>query len=404
MFLRITAAALALHGTPALAQPDIGERSPELGIEHLLNAPAGAEATLDALRGKLVVLEFWATWCGPCVGAIPHLNKLHETYQDRVVFISVTNENHETVQKFQQGEPAIANWIALDTDRSLFEAYGIRAIPATIVLDQNGRVVARTSPLSLTPERLDAYLSGERDTPARSDASTPLERVRAAMAMGAIAGADPVTGANRTPLTQFILRPTAMADQPMQFAFSSGDRTTMLGMGRDAIIRQFYRLPAALIDLSELPTSEGHFDFILGGAFPADLAQRLTLETFQAAEHRERRDIPVYRLVRAPGEVRNRAEQGRSVESHAEFKDNAVRVVHSQASAAHLCEMITGWLGTPCEDATGLDHPLRIDITYAMGLTPDQTRELLVEHFNLTLAEDLAEHEIVVIRPKPSAD
>ncbi len=128
----------------------VGTPAPEPGIEGLRNAPAGAVATLEALRGRVVVLEFWATWCGPCVAAIPHLNELvAELSGESVVFLSITDESPDVVEGFLAGHP-IDGWVGLDGDGSSFDAYGIHGVPVTVVIDGDGVVVAVTHPASLT--------------------------------------------------------------------------------------------------------------------------------------------------------------------------------------------------------------------------------------------------------------
>src|ERR1700761_686737 len=80
-----------------VASPIIGEPPPLLQATELLQAPPAATMDAKSLQGKVVVLEFWATWCGPCVGAIPHLNELAEKFKDQPVqFIAITAEDQAT--------------------------------------------------------------------------------------------------------------------------------------------------------------------------------------------------------------------------------------------------------------------------------------------------------------------
>src|SRR5262245_46570784 len=80
----ILTSAVALGADPTKAAV-VGEPAPPLTLERLLQAPAGAKADWSALRGHVVVLEFWATWCVPCVRAVPHLNDLAEQFKDQPV-------------------------------------------------------------------------------------------------------------------------------------------------------------------------------------------------------------------------------------------------------------------------------------------------------------------------------
>ncbi|MFN2511843.1 MAG: TlpA family protein disulfide reductase [Pyrinomonadaceae bacterium] len=63
----------------------IGDTAPEIKFEKLLQAPPGADTAATNLKGKVVVLEFWATWCLPCVPAIQHLNDVAEKFKDKPV-------------------------------------------------------------------------------------------------------------------------------------------------------------------------------------------------------------------------------------------------------------------------------------------------------------------------------
>src|SRR6478672_11497691 len=102
---RCAGLALCIFAAGALAEespkaPTIGQAAPPLAVA-LLQAPADTKADWSALKGKVTVLEFWATWCGPCVGAISHMNELAEAFKDRPVqFIAITDEKEATIKEF----------------------------------------------------------------------------------------------------------------------------------------------------------------------------------------------------------------------------------------------------------------------------------------------------------------
>jgi len=136
----------------------VGKRPPAFGIEQLLQAPEGAKANWKSLEGKVVVLEFWATWCGPCIVSLPHLNDLVEKFKDKPVqFISVTNENRLVVERFL-GQHQMRGWIGLDTDDSMIRDYGVGSIPHVVVVDKAGMVRAVTIPARLTERFLNELL------------------------------------------------------------------------------------------------------------------------------------------------------------------------------------------------------------------------------------------------------
>src|SRR5215471_21366282 len=85
---------------------NIGDLPPPLGLEKILQAPDGKKVEWGALKGKVVVLEFWATWCGPCVAAIPHLNELADKFKEEPIqFIAVTSEDEKVVRRFLRNKP-----------------------------------------------------------------------------------------------------------------------------------------------------------------------------------------------------------------------------------------------------------------------------------------------------------
>jgi thiol-disulfide isomerase/thioredoxin len=144
--LSVTVALLTVPSTHAQDSTiKIGDTGPEIKVEKLLQASLGAATSGDSVKGKVVVLEFWATWCLPCVPAIKHLNEVSEKFQQKSVqFIAITDEQDESlVQKFLNQQP-IKGWVGLDKDRSVFTAYRPGGRPHTVVLDRDGNIAAIT--------------------------------------------------------------------------------------------------------------------------------------------------------------------------------------------------------------------------------------------------------------------
>jgi len=113
-----------------------GAEAPAFDLEDL----AGRRVTLDDLRGKAVVLDFWATWCTPCVFQIPVLNSFHELHGDRVAVIGVSVDaaGRDIVEAFVD-EYAIAYPVLLG-DEGLAQRYGAVGFPTLYVLTPDGRI------------------------------------------------------------------------------------------------------------------------------------------------------------------------------------------------------------------------------------------------------------------------
>ena len=149
----------------------IGDPAPKLGIEQFMQAPNGGK-TLEELRGNAVVLEFWATWCAPCIAQIPHLNKLADEFKAQPIqFISITDENADVVSRFLE-KREMKSWIGLDLDRSAFDAYGVYGLPKTILINPEGSIAAITHAEDVTAESIAALIEGRNLTEDAPESST----------------------------------------------------------------------------------------------------------------------------------------------------------------------------------------------------------------------------------------
>jgi cytochrome c biogenesis protein CcmG/thiol:disulfide interchange protein DsbE len=153
--------------------PAVGNAAPELLLTQVMQAPAGTKTDWAALRGKVIVLEFWATWCAPCIGEIPVLNALNASVDpSKVQIVSVDDEDPAVVQAFLKKKP-ISGWIGLDTSGKVFDRYGVYSRPETIIVGPDGRVASTTMrPESLNAANLLALANGAPLKPAAPNAAT----------------------------------------------------------------------------------------------------------------------------------------------------------------------------------------------------------------------------------------
>lgn len=120
---------------------------PEINAVRWLNTEQNP-VTLAGLRGKVVVVEFWATWCPPCRASIPHLVKLHNKYKDEgVVIIGLTDEDYDRAKIGEFVQKMNMTYI-VGTGSTSGPEYGVRGIPHAVVVGRDGRQVWRGHPMS----------------------------------------------------------------------------------------------------------------------------------------------------------------------------------------------------------------------------------------------------------------
>jgi thiol-disulfide isomerase/thioredoxin len=99
----------------------------------------GVQINFNAYKNKVIIINFWATWCPPCVAEMPSFQELYEKYQDEVVFLFVANDKTEKVNTFmQKNNFTFTNYYEVSpTPPELVSS----SIPTTFIIDKKGRIV-----------------------------------------------------------------------------------------------------------------------------------------------------------------------------------------------------------------------------------------------------------------------
>ena len=148
---KIFFAAMVATSACTQAGPVVNQKAPPIQVSEWLT-------TSPSYNGKPVLLEFWATWCGPCRMTIPHIQEIYNTYTRRgLVVISITDEDRDTVTPFVEGMK-MTYPIGLDLAQAASRAYQVRAIPSAFLIDKNGVLRWSGHPARLRPADLDAIL------------------------------------------------------------------------------------------------------------------------------------------------------------------------------------------------------------------------------------------------------
>ena len=137
--LPVLALLAALAGVaPATAAPQAGDAAPDF----VGRTFEGEPLMLPALAGKVVVVSFWASWCGPCRKELPLLERIQMVAgKERLQVVAVNIEDLATYRRIVRAMAGAQLTLASDTAKEAQQAYGVKGIPHTVIVDKTGRIV-----------------------------------------------------------------------------------------------------------------------------------------------------------------------------------------------------------------------------------------------------------------------
>lgn len=135
--LWITLCTHLVFGTRSAAALETGQPAPEIALQDF----NGKLVKLSQLKGKVVLVDFWASWCAPCRESLPFLDKLSKSYRDRGLVVLGVNIDSDlgAARKFLKGLP-VSFTVLNDPEKLVAKAYAPPTMPSSYLIDRNGKV------------------------------------------------------------------------------------------------------------------------------------------------------------------------------------------------------------------------------------------------------------------------
>jgi cytochrome c biogenesis protein CcmG/thiol:disulfide interchange protein DsbE len=127
------------NGKKLWAKSVLNQQAPKLEVGKWLSKKP------DTSAGKFTLIDFWATWCGPCRVYIPMLNDFHKKYKNKLNVIGISDEAEEKVEAFDN--PKINYFEAIDPQRKIYSQLEVKGIPHVIIISPKGQVIWEGFPL-----------------------------------------------------------------------------------------------------------------------------------------------------------------------------------------------------------------------------------------------------------------
>jgi len=137
LILLVLAVLAGVEGRAAAALPSAGKTAPDFAAK----SDSGRNVRLSELRGQVVMINFWASWCNPCRQELPLLDKLFSQYRSSgFVLLAVNVDDHRKDGELMLKRLGLGLPTLFDADKRVAKLYGVDTMPATLIIDRDGRV------------------------------------------------------------------------------------------------------------------------------------------------------------------------------------------------------------------------------------------------------------------------
>ncbi len=269
-----------------------GDKAPQINItDYILNIPDDKN-----LENKYIVLEFWATWCAPCLGAVPHLNALQAKYKSKknLVFLSLTYENPEKTRKTLE-RIEFKTVVVSDQTKKTEKNFNVRGIPHTVLIDNKGIIKWIGTPLELTDQLMEDFLNQKAINVSKIDIAKDKEDTNPPLDFQSVLKILKDTSSQFT----FILEEAKPNDEKFALDVLFKGKYTDVNNHPKSIISKIIKKPESQI---AVPNVEKKYNLIYKNLNDLDLNEHnallkdTLLKTWNLTERIEQKVVEVYKL------------------------------------------------------------------------------------------------------------
>jgi len=146
------------------AKVNIGDLCPDVELTNIINYSTKT-ARISDFKGKVLILDFWTTWCSPCIKEFPKMDSLRKAFKDKIQIMAVSNESESSIQALFQNLGKKMNLPpSVIQDRVLNQMFPHRTVPHCVWINEKGIVIAFTSSSDVNDKNIELLLTGVRPT------------------------------------------------------------------------------------------------------------------------------------------------------------------------------------------------------------------------------------------------
>jgi len=368
----------------------VGDKAYTLDFE-----PLGAKTSITStsdLKGKVILLDFWATWCGSCIVNMPHLDSLQAKFQDNLQIIAISSEEKDRLERFVKNRPF--NFLfTRDGNQQMQDVFPHRMIPHSVLIDKEGRVVAITKPENINEQVIRDVINNEPiDLPLKVDnvafdySSDYFNR-----------SDDEVEAFDIQPYNPNVPGFTKFHKDGRRITMHN---TTITGMYREAFGMSSYRLVLNLDEAKvdwENTTNRYNVDILVSPEDKTRLKEifkEKLLSTLSIKARKETREMEVI-VLSLNDSVPFSLEQ--SVTEKKELNSRGDQYISNSSTLIEFADYLEtyGILGKPVKDETGLTDSYQFDFSF----DPENSQSFLdgIAKMGLKLKKENRKVEVLVI-------